>query len=215
MNRIAIPLLTLVIALGLAAAAGAEVPGAATPSPRRWHVGLQTVGSWQSRFDVFDRDDLPPAPIAAHGRGGGFLVGRRFGDRVLAQLQLVFAEHDLADADTTYGDVAVLATGTVLFRTGRTLQPFLRGGIGGGGQTCQLPDDGGSVIAFGPAAVAGGGAHIVLGGRVSLEFEAVATFTDFLQVDDQTEGGLWGGDSWQVRTSNWGWRTGMGLVFWF
>jgi hypothetical protein len=67
----------------------------------------------------------------------------------------------------------------------------------------------------GPVAIAGGGAQIRLGDRFSLEIETVATFTDFLEVHDESNDRLWDGDDWQVRISNRGWRTGVGLVFWF
>lgn len=204
----------IVAVLGLAGAARADEAAPAVKL-RKWHVGLQSVGSWRSRFDTFDRAELPPGAVKAYGRGAGLMVGRRFGDRVLAQLQLAYAQHDIAGSEDKLGDVEALVTGTVLFGPTRTVQPFLRGGIGGGGQVIQLDADGGSVLAFGTEAIAGGGAQIRLGSRVSLDLEGVATFTNFLQVNDESNAGLWGGGDWQVRLSNWGWRVGTGVVFWF
>lgn len=188
------------------------------PEPARlraWHLALQSVGAWRSRFDVFDQPGLPPVGAASRGKGVGLAIGRRFGDRFLGQVQVAFARHDIADIDEDLIDLEVLFTGTVLFRPTRTVQPFLRGGLGGGGQALDLADDGGQVIAVGAAAVAGGGAQIRLGGRVSLEIETVATFTDFLEVHDESDDRRWGGEDWQVRVSNWGWRTGVGVAFWF
>lgn len=208
------PGIVILLLLGLAGFAHAD-DAAAEVKLRKWHVGLQSTGSWRSRFDTFDRAELPPGAVEAYGRGAGMVVGRRFGDRMLAQLQFAYAQHDLAGSTDKLGDVEVLVTGTVLFGPTRTVQPFLRGGIGGGGQVIQFADDGGNVVSFGTAAIAGGGAQVRLGGRVSLDFEGVATFTNFLQVNDETKAALWGGGDWQVRVSNWGWRVGAGVVFWF
>jgi len=195
--------------------ARADVAAAAAPALRRWHVGVNTSSSWRSRFDVFDRDGLPPGAVEETGRGGGLFFGRRFGDRVIGRLQVTYARHDLDGVADKLADVEALLTGTVLFGTGRPVQPFLRGGIGGGGQALETADGKGDLIAFGTAAIAGGGAHWQVGGRFSLELEAVATFTNFLQVEDKTLDARFGGDDWQVRGSNWGWRTGLALALWF
>jgi len=53
-----------------------------------------------------------------------------------------------------------------------------------------------------------------LGSRVSLELEGVATFTNFLKVEDDTGDPATDTD-WRVRTSNVGWRVGAGVSFWF
>lgn len=206
--------------LALAAAAPARAadetgPPSAELRLRRWHLGLQSAGSWRNTLDAFDRPGLPPGDVDRRGRGVSLALGRRCGDRFLAQLQVAQARHDQDDDDGMFNDVALLLTGTVLFGPTRTLQPFLRGGIGGTVLAFQPDGSDGVVYAFGPAAIAGGGAQVRLGGRVSLEFEAVATFTDFLEVHDETDDAAWGGDTWQVRTSNHGWRAGAGVVFWF
>lgn len=217
-----LPQFVIVAALGLALV----VPAAARPATgvdgdgaharlRHWHVGLASTTTWRSRFDVFDREGLPPGPVAAHGRGGGLVVGRRFGDRFLAQLLVAYARHDIEGTAARIGDVEALLTGTVLFGPTRKLQPFLRGGIGGGGLAFEPAVGGGAVFAFGPAAIAGGGLQVRFGDRVSLEFEAAATVTDFLQVEDGTDDAAWGGGDWQVRSSHWGWRAGAGIQFWF
>jgi hypothetical protein len=212
--RFALLLLALVpFAAGLPAPAAAE--DAAAPAQRRWHVGVGTASSWRSDHDVFDREGLPPGDVAEVGRGGGVFFGRRFGDRVLGRVQVAYARHDLEGTPDTVADVEILVTGTVLFGADHPVHPFVRGGIGGGGQALEFADGGGNLIAFGPAAIAGGGLHWRVGARVSLEWEAVATFTNFLQVNDETTGDRFGGDDWQVRGSNWGWRAGLGLAFWF
>lgn len=205
----------LVFALVLAAIPALATDGQSDTQLRRWHLGLQSVGVWRDRFDTFDRAGLPPGDVASHGRGGGLAIGRRFGDRFLAQLQMVYAQHDIAGSDGKLGDLEALFTGTVLFGPTRTVQPFLRGGLGAGALFVESADGGGDVYAFGPAAIAGGGAQIRLGSRVSLEFEAVATFTDFLEVHDETDDAAWGGEDWQVRVSNRGWRLGCGACLWF
>lgn len=206
--------LCLLASVTPAAVTAAGEPPAA-PSLRRWHVGAGSCSSWRSDHDVFDRDGLPPGEVADVGRGGVVYLGRRFGDRVLGRVQMAYARHDLGGAVEKLADVEILFTGTVLFGVDRPVQPFVRGGIGGGGQALEFAEGGGHLIAFGPAAIAGGGLHWQVGGRVSLEWEAVATFTNFLQVDDETQDARFGGDDWQVRDSNWGWRAGVGLAFWF
>ncbi|MBK6736218.1 MAG: hypothetical protein IPG61_19550 [bacterium] len=213
----------VVAALGLAVPVHADEAGeppradrvSESPRLRTWHLALQSVDAWRNHFDVFDQPGLPPAGVDSRGKGGGMAIGRRFGDRFLAQVQFAIARHDIDDMDEQLIDIEVLLTGTVLFRPLRTFQPFLRGGLGGGGQALELPGNGGQVVAVGPVAIAGGGAQIRLGDRFSLEIETVATFTDFLEVHDESNDRLWDGDDWQVRISNRGWRTGVGLVFWF
>ena len=79
----------------------------------------------------------------------------------------------------------------------------------------ELNPSAGHVISFGTAAIAGGGLQVRLGSRITLEFEAVATFTNFLEVVDDSSNNLWPQDSWQVRVSNQGWRFGTGVMFWF
>ncbi|MBK8164499.1 MAG: hypothetical protein IPK64_00895 [bacterium] len=211
------PLLVAVVLASIVAPPVRAVADAdpAPARPLRWQVGVQSSGSWRSRFDVFDRDGVPPGAVAKWANGGGVFVGRRFGDRFVGQLLVSFARHDIEGVASRIGDVELLLTGTVLLGPERTVQPFLRGGIGGGGQAFETEDGDGNLIAFGPAAIAGGGAQLRLGRRVSLELEAVGTFTNFLQVDDLTNGARWGGGDWQVRTSNWGWRLGVGWAFWF
>ena len=184
-----------------------------TADLRGWYVGLQGVRSDRQRFDVFGRLDLPPAAVSTPASGGGFQFGHRFGGRFLLGCQLVVSDHDLADIDQSLLDVEVLITGTVLFRPTSFFEPFLRGGIGGGGLLVQHETDDGQTFAFGPAGIAGGGVQLRLGAGVSLELEAVATFVNYLEVDDQPEGGM--STDTQVRTSNQGWRVGAGISLWF
>ncbi|MFH2053406.1 MAG: hypothetical protein ABIK96_13155 [bacterium] len=201
-------------------ATAAPAAGDGTPRLRNWHVGLQAVTTWRNRFDVFGLADQPRGSVGASGWGGGLFFGRRFGDRFLLDLHTTVAKHGIRHRPTDgtgagIHDVEFLVTGTVLFRETRTLQPFLRGGIGGGGEVLSLADDSGDLFAFGTAAQAGGGVQIRLSDRVSLEMEAAATFTNFLEVHDESRDDLWPDETWQVRTSNRGWRFGSGLVIWF
>jgi hypothetical protein len=205
----------LLTAVWLPAGAADTTGSAGEPSLRRWHLGVQAVGTWRSRYDVFRLPDMPPGQVDDIGLGGGFGLGRRFGDRFLLGMQLTAARHDLDGSEHALNDFSFLLTGSVLFRTEHTLQPYLRGGFGAGGEVISLADEAGHLAAIGTTAVMGGGLQIRLGDRVSLDLESVATFTNFLEVVDESEDDLWPDDSWQVRISNRGWRLGAGLVFWF
>lgn len=205
-----------ILILGLAAQAVAQTgDGVTGPKLRRWHFGLQGVTTWRNRYDVFDRMELPPGAVSDRGRGGGLFAGVRFGDRFLLDLQLTLGRHTIADSPAEISDVEVLITGTVLFRQTRTLQPFLRGGFGGGGELLELGPDAGHVFAFGTSTLAGGGLQIRLSSRFSVEIEVVATFANFLEVHDESTADLWPEENWQVRVSNTGWRTGTGIAVWF
>lgn len=205
-------LLFLLTGPALAAEAPDQTDG---PRLRRWHLGLQAVDTWRSGFDVFGQPVTLPGTVAEDGRGAGGFLGVRFGDRFLLDLQMAVATHEISGSTQDVTDVEALITGTVLFRQRDTLQPFLRGGIGAGGEFLTLADDPGHVFAFGTCALAGGGLQVRLSSRVSIDLEMVATFANFLEVHDESEGNLWPDDTWQVRISNWGWRSGAGLVFWF
>jgi hypothetical protein len=205
-----------VLSLGLVAPAAAQPDDAATgPKLRRWHFGLQGVTTWRNRHDVFGRAELPPGEVDDRGRGGGLLAGYRFGDRFLLDVQVTLGRHEIADSPAEISDLEALVTGTVLFRETRTVQPFLRGGFGGAGELLELGPDAGHVFVFGPAALAGGGLQFRLSSRFSVEVEVVATFANFLEVHDESAANLWPEESWQVRVSNTGWRTGTGIVVWF
>lgn len=186
------------------------------PRLRKWHVGVATSATWRDNFDVFDAPGLPPGPVARRGDGAGFQVGRRFGDRFVLGLQLAGSGHDVeGGSDLSFYDAEALVTGTVLFRERDRWQPFLRGGVGVGGVLAELPADAGNIFSYGTTAVAGGGCQVRLGGRVSLEVEAVATFTNFIEVRNEGSDPRWTDESWQVRTGDQGWRVGAGLLFWF
>jgi len=197
-----------ILILGLAAPARAadDADGSAL---RRWHFGLQGVSTWRDRYDVFDHVGLPPGEVEEPGRGAGVVLGFRFGSRFLLGLQLVAATHTIIDKPDKISDVEALIIGTVLFRQTATLQPFLRGGFGGGGELLDLEPDVDKVFAYGTSAIAGGGMQVRLSSRFSLDLEAVATFTNFLEVTSESS------DTWQVRKSNWGWRIGVGAFVWF
>lgn len=213
-RRLFLLLVLLTTAAPLWAGAGTPDQGA-RPQLRRWHLGLQGVGVWRDGHDVFGLPDLPAGNVARDGGGAGFLLGRRFGDRFLLDLQVTAARHDDADGQHAITSFEFLLTGTVLFRAQHTLQPFLRGAVGGGGEALILAGDPGHLASIGTATVAGGGLQIRLSSRVSLDLETVATFTNFLEVHDESEGDLWPQDSWPVRVSGRGWRTGIGVMFWF
>ncbi len=185
------------------------------PHLRNWYFGLKAVNSWYDTDDVFGQDILPADAVDHHGVGVELQFGRRFARRFVLGLQMVMTDHDVPDREEWLKRSEFLVTGTVLFRETSTLQPFLRGGFGGGLNIIQLGPDEGEVVSFGTAAICSGGAQVRLSSRFSLEFEAVATFVNFLEVFDNTSEELWPEESWQVRDSSWGWKLGAGLVFWF
>ncbi len=182
---------------------------------RGWFFGWQTASGQRNRYDVFGRDELPSGTVEDQGRGGGLLVGHRFGERFLVGFQLVFARHSIIGSQDHLIDAEALLTGTVIFRPKDTLQPFLRGGFGGASEVLELIEDSGNVVSYGTAAIAGGGFQIRLSSRFSLELETVATFSNYLEVYDNTDNKPWPEEKWQVRTSNYGWRVGLGVMVWF
>ena len=200
--------------LVLAGGVGARAGQADEVKLRGWYVGWQWTSGARDRWDVFGRADLPPAAVVDEGRGGGFLVGHRFGGRFLLGLQITVTEHDLVDLPEKLYDAEALLTGTVLFRERHTLQPFLRGGFGGGGVVLERPQGDGRTASIGTAAVAGVGLQVRLSSRFSLEWETVANFTNFLEVHDDPDGDDPAGE-WRVKTSHVGWRTGVGILVWF
>jgi hypothetical protein len=206
-------MLLLIGLLGDVAAPASAEDG--PPRLRRWHVGVQAASTWRNRYDVYGEPDLPASEVSNRGHGGGGVIGCRFGDRFLLQGQISVAAHDLAGSAAEVLDIEALLTGTVLFRPRSTLQPFLRGGVGGGGELLELTAGGDDLFAFGTTAVAGGGLQVRLGSRVSLEWELVATFCNLLEVHNADHNERWPDESWQVRVSNWGWRSGVGVVVWF
>lgn len=182
----------------------------------KWFLTLQTGGTWRSERNVFGRYTLDGEVENTTDDGLGFAVGRRIGDRFLLAGQVTAFRHSISDSEDRMIDVEALITGTVLYRERDTLQPFLRGGFGAGGQVLDLQSDDGALTVFGTSAVAGGGLQVLFNHRFSFEVEGVFTFTNFLQVEDDTDSNL-GGDenSWQVRRSAWGTRFGLGLSVWF
>jgi hypothetical protein len=121
--------------------------------------------------------------------------------------------HALQDRPEEMYDAEVLVTGTVLWRERRTLQPFVRGGFGGAAVVLERPDDDGFTAAYGTAAIAGGGLQVRLSSRFSLEWELTARFTNFYEVQDRPDSAP--DSDWRVDTSHVGWRSGLGVTFWF
>lgn len=195
-------------------AAGSSDDGRGGVKLRNWTCGLQLSSADRDRWDVFGRDGLPPAEVEGPGGGIGLHLGRRLGGRFLLGLAFSFAEHDLPGLPQKIHDGDLLFTGTVLFNERATLQPFLRGGLGGGAVMVVDQDDDHRTIALGPATVAGGGVLVRLSSRFSLEFEAVARVTNYLEVHVD-EGDQTGETQWRVKTSHVGWRIATGLAVWF
>jgi len=207
------------MAMILAGAAAADTAGGSDGSGgvklRNWTCGLQLSSADRDRWDVFGREGLPPAEVEGPGGGVGLHLGRRFGGRFLLGLVFSFAEHDLQGLSQKIHDGDLLFTGTVLFNERATLQPFLRGGLGGGAvMVVDQDDDDHRTVALGPATIAGGGVLVRLSSRFSLEFEAAARVTNYLEVHVE-EGGQTDETQWRVKTSHVGWRIATGLAVWF
>jgi hypothetical protein len=203
---------------GAGAGRAEEAPGAAAPDGavklRGWFLGAQAAAGGRDHWNVFGRDLLPPAPVADPSGGFGLHFGRRCGARFLLGLQLCVIAHDLEGLNEQLYDLELLFTGTVLFNARGALQPFVRGGFGFGvaatENTEELPD----TVAVGTAAIAGAGLQVRLSSRFSLEAEAAANFTNFFEVHTDRDVAT-GEKDWRVRTSQVGWRVGLGMMIWF
>jgi hypothetical protein len=178
---------------------------------RRWFLGGQVASGDRDKWDVFGLPDTPPGEVSSSGGGGGIHLGYRFGGRFLLGLQLTTLEFDIIDSSDKIRDITALFTGTVLFRERDTLQPFLRGGLGGGGVV--LDEPGGYTVVLGTAVAAGGGLQVRVSSRFSFEVELAADFRNFQEVQDRPDGGP--DTDWSVRTSHIGGRLGLGLMVWF
>ncbi len=179
----------------------------------RWFLGFQFASSARSSYDVFERTGVPPAPVMDPGGGGGGQFGYRFGDRFLLAMQLVLTTHDVAQPDTRLHDGEALITGTVLYRERSTLQPFLRGGLGGTVLVFEEPTA--RTLSLGLAADIGGGVQWKLARALAVELEVVARFANYTNGKFTPREGDLPDDEWAIRRSNAGYRIGVGLVFWF
>jgi opacity protein-like surface antigen len=204
-----------VLAACLLCCAVSALAAPAQEKERNWRFGLHGASTWNDQFDVFGRDLPLAGAVSEEGRGGGFVVGRMFGHRFLLDLQVTAAEHDIAGDDSNMLGSWALINGSVFFRNGHVLQPFVRGGFGGGGWDLQYPEGQGHVLSFGTAAILGVGLSARLSPRFSLELEGLATFTNHLEVDNESDVLADEPESWKVRASSQGWRLGLGLSFWF
>ncbi len=205
-----IVLLVVVIAMP-----GVNPCAASEEELRGWYFGWQMSAGQRNRYDVFGWEGLPTGTVEEPGRGNGLMVGHRFGERFLVGLQIVFSQHHISGNNDHIYDGEALVSGTVLFRQRDTFQPFLRGGFGGGAELIIFDEVSGEAVSYGTAAVAGGGLQVRLGDRFSLELETMATFSNFFEVSDKADNKPWPEDIWQVRTSNYGMRVGLGLLVWF
>lgn len=206
---------TIVLLAVLACAiAGMDVACADQPDEvklRRWYVGLQLTGGERDTWDVFGVPGQPPGDVSDSGGGGTFQIGYRFGGRFLLGLQVTGLSFDIPGYPPKMRDISALITGTVLFREQQTLQPFLRGGFGGGGVVQDAP--GGYTVALGTAVLAAGGIQVRLSSRFSLEAELGADFKNILEVQDRPDGGP--DTDWSVKASQMGWHLSLGMMVWF
>ena len=182
---------------------------------RNWYFGFQIANGERNTYDVFGRKDALPGEVIDHYGQAGIMAGYRFGDRFLLGFQVVAVQHKLSGTEDQLFDAEALITGTVLFRQRSTFQPFLRGGVGGTSELLLRDENAGYLTSIGTAAVAGGGFQVRVSSRLSLEMETVATFANFFEVHDNSDEQTWPEDNWQVRTSNYGYRFGFGVIIWF
>ena len=182
---------------------------------RNWYLGINVSNGQRNRYDVFGADGIVENGVASNNPMLGLFMGRRFGDRFLLGLQFAIVEHDLPGGQDKLYDSEALFVGTVLFRQRDTFQPFFKGGFGGTGEILAMDGDSGHLFSLGTAAIAGGGLQVRLSSRFSLELETVATFANFLEVQNTSDFLAASDDSWQVRTSNYGYRIGLGAAIWF
>lgn len=178
---------------------------------RNWFIGATVCQSDRNRYDVFASAASQPLTPSEKGGGLALAVGHRFGERFVLGLRAVVIGRPTAGEAHKYTDAEALLTGTVLFRQSDTLQPFLRGGIGATSLFLDQPT--GQYRASGTAAIAGGGLQVRLGAGLCLEFEAVSTFANYNQGRLKSADG--DEQDWDLRTSNFGWRVGAGVVIWF
>ena len=164
MRRLWIPLLLL--ALTGAARAQDQAPH----EFRRWLIGLDARGQ------RLDDDEAPGvAGYDRDGEGGGFQLGRMLTPALLLRLHAAGGEHPTPVANTT----VTYAGGTLdlcyLFREGRSLRPYLFGGLGG--YALEAVESDLKLDTAGPAMAFGGGLFLRLNSRLSahaqLRLEAV------------------------------------------
>ncbi len=182
---------------------------------RKWFVSVDIIEGYNNKYDVFGKDDALPGVVSEKGSGIGITIGHRFGQRFLLGVQLANAEHNIANSKDMYFDTELLVTGTVLFRHKSTFQPFIVGGIGAGGALLIKDQNKGYLISAGTVAIVGGGVQVRMSSRFSLKMDSVATFNNFYEAYDNSDVKKWDEESWQVRTSNYGWRGSLGIAVWF
>jgi hypothetical protein len=183
------------------------------PAPlKRWTIAITAASVNRDDITEIDRVDAPASEADRRGGGVGLSFGYLFGDRFLLALQGVLAQHQTGSPDIQLYDMEFLLTGTVLFRSRATFQPFLRGGFGVSLLVERnITDD---IIVFGPSAIAGGGFQLRLARWLSLEVELVGTFANYIEATrNQHDPEV--SETWNVRTSSAGTRSGLALYFWF
>lgn len=204
----------LVLALLLTGVAGSGPVRAGEPGEvklRHWFFGVNAASGDRDKWDVFGSADIPHGEVSSPGGGGGIHLGYRFGGRFLLGLQVATLEFDTVGRPEKIRDISALFTGTVLFRERDTLQPFLRGSIGGAGVVEDTPE--GHTVVLGLAVGAGAGLQVRVSSRLSLEAEVAADFRNFHEVQDRPDGGPEA--DWSVKTSHMGGRFGLGATVWF
>lgn len=203
MRRLWIPLLLLT----LAGAARAAEP--ASPSPRKWLVGLDARGQ-----RLGDDDAAGVAGYDRDGSGGGFQVGRLLTPRLLLRLHVAGGEHPTPVPNTTVTYAGASLDLCYLFRADQALRPYLFGGLGG--YALEAVDGDLRLDTAGPAMTFGGGALLRLSDRFGLHAQARLEAVNWrmtLATWERPDGGTTTTETW-VEDSGVAGAASLGLVLW-
>lgn len=171
----------LLLANGIARADGPARIGLAEPAldGRGVHLAAGFIGHrLDLQDDAYDALYKAGVDLARDGLGMELLAGYRFGPRLSLNLRLATSTHDTGRADLEAGFGLGMLEVLAHLRPGDRVQPFLSGGLGGGGIVLS-PDHGEDVTLEGAAFAAGGGVDVLLSDRWTLGFAYRAAVIDY------------------------------------
>lgn len=179
----------VLLANGIARADGAD-PGTNGAEPRMHsaeplldgkgvHLAVGFIGRrLDLQDDAYDALYKAGVDLASEGLGVEFLAGYRFGPRLSLNLRLASSTHDTGRSDLDAGFGLGILEVAAHMRPGERVQPFLSGGLGGGGIVLS-PQEGDDVTLEGAAFTAGGGVDVLLSDRWTLGFAYRAAVIDY------------------------------------
>ncbi|NNE10415.1 MAG: outer membrane beta-barrel protein [Gemmatimonadetes bacterium] len=176
-------LLIVLLANGIARADSTSTLHGADESPALTGKGVHfAAGFIGHRLDLQDDayDALYEAGVdlSREGLGMELLGGYRFGPRLSLNLRIATSSHDTGRADLEAGLGLAMFEMLAHLRPGERVQPFLSGGLGGGGLVLS-PDKGDDVTLEGAAFAAGGGVDVLISDRWTLGFAYRAAIIDY------------------------------------